>query len=287
MNSKHFSNDFRACGQKIDLSSRVLIMGILNVTPDSFSDGGRYLDPSKAVDQALTMIEEGADIIDIGGESTRPGALPVVEQEEMKRLRPVLRALGSRCNVPISIDTQKASVAKMALDLGATIVNDISALRHDPHMAKVVAEAGAGLVLMHMQGTPETMQDSPVYGNVVDEVKEFFARRFEVVAEEGISLDSIVLDPGIGFGKTVAHNLKLISQCGQLQELGRPILVGVSNKSFIGKIIDKPLEERVGGNASAVAIAVFQGAKIIRVHDVHVMRDVRNMAVALRDSSNV
>ena len=287
MKNKEFPNYFRACGQRIDLHSRVLIMGILNVTPDSFSDGGRYLDPSEAVDRALSMIEEGADIIDIGGESTRPGALLVDEQEEMRRLRPVLQTLGSRCTVPISIDTRKASVAKMALDLGATIVNDVSALRHDPQMTKVVAESSAGLVLMHMRGTPETMQDSPVYENVVDEVKEFFARRLEVAAEEGISMDSIVLDPGIGFGKTVAHNLILISQCGQLQELGRPILIGVSNKSFIGKIIDKPMKARVMGNTSAVAIAIFQGAKIIRVHDVRAMNDVRNMAIALRDSTNI
>ena len=286
MINEHFPKYFRACDQKILLESRALIMGILNVTPDSFSDGGIYLDPAKAVDRVASMIEEGADLIDIGGESTRPGALPVDEQEEMKRLKPVLQAVGHRSTVPISIDTRKASVAKLALDLGAVIVNDISALRYDPGMVKVVAEARAGLVLMHMQGTPETMQNLPTYVNVVHDVKVFLANRLAFTREHGILSDSIVLDPGIGFGKTTSHNLELVSQCAQLLELERPIMVGVSNKAFIGKIIDKPIGERGIGTAAAVAIAIFQGAQIIRVHEVGIMGDMRDVAIALRDSRN-
>ncbi|GJL53604.1 MAG: dihydropteroate synthase [Nitrospirales bacterium] len=272
---------FRACHHHIDLTSRVLVMGVLNVTPDSFSDGGMYLDPAQAVDRVACMIEEGADIIDIGGESTRPRAYPVDEQEELRRLRPVLQAVGHRSEVPISIDTQKSSVASMALDLGAVIVNDVSALRHDPNMAKVVAEARAGLVLMHMQGIPETMQESPEYRDVVGEVKDFLSARMAIAVQTGIQEESILLDPGIGFGKTIEHNLMLVSQCVQLAALGRPILVGLSNKEFIGKIIGKPVGGRVIGTAAAVAIAIFQGANIIRVHDVAVMREAMNIAQAL------
>ncbi len=258
-------------------------MGILNVTPDSFSDGGTYLEPQKAVDRLFSMIEEGAEIVDIGGESSRPGARPVDEEEEIKRLKPVLEAIGHRSPVPISIDTRKASVAKMALDLGAIIVNDISGLRDDINMASVVADFGAGLVLMHRQGTSETMQQSPEYVDVVLEVKAFLAHRLNIAEECGIASAQIVLDPGIGFGKSVSHNLSLISQCSQFLELGQPLLVGVSNKAFIGKIIDKPSEHRMVGTATAVAISIFQGAHIIRVHDVGMMRDVRDMAVKLRD----
>ena len=261
-------------------------MGILNVTPDSFSDGGTYLDPMKALDRVSCMIEEGADLIDIGGESTRPGAHPVDEQEEMRRLKPVLKAIGHRSSVPISVDTRKASVAEMALDVGAVIVNDVSALRHDPRMISVVSKAQAGLVLMHMQGIPETMQDAPAYRNVVQEVKAFLAERLNFAIQSGIASDSILLDPGIGFGKTSKHNLALIHQCHQLSDLGRPMLIGVSNKTFIGKIIDRPVSERAAGTAAAVAVTVFQGASVLRVHDVGMMRDVRDVAVALRDSAN-
>ncbi|MGB0909253.1 MAG: dihydropteroate synthase [Nitrospirales bacterium] len=284
MNQKTFPTHWQACTQRIPLESRTLLMGILNVTPDSFSDGGTYFSPQRAVDHLLSMIEEGAEIIDIGGESTRPGALPVDEQEEIRRLKPVLEAVGHRSTVPISIDTRKASVAKMALDLGAIIVNDISGLRDDVHMAKVVAETGAGLVLMHKKGRPETMQDSPEYNDVVGEVKDFLAARVEVARKQGIALDQIVLDPGIGFGKSVPHNILLVSQCAQFLGLGLPIMVGVSNKAFIGKIIDKPVEARAFGTATAVAIAIFQGAHIVRVHDVGTMRDVRDVAVTLRNS---
>ncbi|MCA9470794.1 MAG: dihydropteroate synthase [Nitrospirales bacterium] len=260
-------------------------MGILNVTPDSFSDGGNYLDPQKAVDRVSCMIEEGADFIDIGGESTRPGARPVDDQEELHRVKPVLEAIGHRSTVPISIDTRKASVAQMALDLGAVIVNDVSALRYDSRMASVVSDACAGLILMHMQGVPETMQDVPVYENVVRDVKDFLAERLHFAIQEGVARDSILLDPGVGFGKTREHNLALLHQCHQLSDLGRPIVLGVSNKSFIGKITDRPVSQRMAGTAAAVAIGVFQGANILRVHDVGMMRDVCKMAMALRDSA--
>ncbi|GJL65580.1 MAG: dihydropteroate synthase [Nitrospirales bacterium] len=276
---------FKACDDYIELNSRVLVMGVLNVTPDSFSDGGTYLDPMKAVDRVVCMIEEGADIIDIGGESTRPGADSIDEQEEIRRLKPVLQAVGQRSSVPISIDTQKSAVAKMAIDLGAVIVNDVSALRHDLKMAKVVEEARAGLVLMHMQGAPETMQIAPDYHDVVGEVKDFLAKRLAVAVKAGIPEESILLDPGIGFGKTVDHNLTLVSHCTKLLDLGRPVLVGLSNKGFIGKIIGKPIGERMVGTIAAVAIAIFQGASIIRVHEVGVMRDAMNMAKALKESN--
>jgi len=285
LTNEHGTKIFKACHYHIELTSRVLVMGVLNVTPDSFSDGGVYIDPMKAVDRVERMIQEGADMIDIGGESTRPGAYPVDEQEEIRRLKPVMQAVGHRSSVPISIDTQKSSVAKMALDLGAVIVNDVSALRHDLRMAKVVQEARAGLVLMHMQGSPETMQDSPEYRDVVGEVKDFLSMRLAVAVRAGIPEESILLDPGIGFGKTINHNLSLVSHCTQLLALGRPILVGLSNKGFIGKIIDKPISERMVGTVAAVAIAIFQGANIIRVHEVGVMREVMKVAHALRESN--
>lgn len=285
LTNEHGTKIFKACHYHFEFESRVLIMGVLNVTPDSFSDGGTYLDPMKAVDRVALMIEEGADMIDIGGESTRPGAHMVDEQEEIRRLKPVLQAVGHRSSVPISIDTQKSSVAKMALDLGAVIINDVSALRHDLKMAKVVKEARAGLVLMHMQGTPETMQKCPEYRDVVGEVKDFLAKRLAVAVKAGIAEESILLDPGIGFGKTVDHNLILLSQCAHLLALGRPILVGLSNKGFIGKIIGKPIGERMIGSVAAVAIAIFQGANIIRVHEVGVMREAMKIAKALRESN--
>ena len=260
------------------------MMGILNVTPDSFFDGGSYFDPEMACDRVAELIDAGADLIDIGGESTRPGALLVDDEEEMRRLKPVLKAVGHRSAVPISIDTRKSLVAKMALDFGAVIVNDVSALRHDSNMVKIVADSGAGVVLMHMQGTPESMQDSPEYVDVVRDVKEFFINRLAFADKYNISSDRIVLDPGIGFGKNITDNLSLISQCDQFLDLDLPIMVGVSNKTFIGKILDKSIGERAMGTAAALAIAIFQGSQIIRIHDIDLMRDVTKMASHLRDS---
>lgn len=278
------ATEFLARDVLFSLKENVLIVGVLNVTPDSFSDGGDYLDPLKAIDHVERMIEEGADIIDIGGESTRPGAGAVDEEEEIRRLRPVLQALGRRKTVPISVDTQKAPVAQLALDLGAVMVNDISALRHDPEMGRIVAEARAALVLMHMQGNPRTMQWAPAYGDVIGEIKHFLADRIRVAQDFGISPRHILLDPGIGFGKNLVHNLTILNRLHQFLDLGRPLIIGVSRKSFIGQILEKPVENLNMGTAAAVAIAVLRGAHLIRVHDVGLMRDVAKMAKVLKEA---
>ncbi|MDX1411381.1 MAG: dihydropteroate synthase, partial [Nitrospirales bacterium] len=248
--------EFLARDIRFPMDSRVLIMGVLNVTPDSFSDGGHYVDPAKALDHVQRMAEEGADIIDVGGESTRPGADPVEEEEEMRRLKPILQILGRRNPVPISVDTRKAAVAQLALDCGAAMVNDVSALRDDPEMGRVVAKAGAGLVLMHRQGDSKTMQQAPSYHDVIGEIKQFLADRLSAACEKGIHPRNILLDPGIGFGKNVSHNLTIINRLDQFLNLGRPIVVGISRKSFIGQILDKPVEERYMGTGAAVAVAV-------------------------------
>lgn len=257
-------------------------MGIVNVTADSFFDGGKYLHTDAAVAQALRLVEEGADVIDLGAESTRPGSDPIDEQIERDRLLPVVAALSKQTVVPLSIDTTKASVARAALDAGAHIVNDISALRGDPSMAKVVAETGAGIVLMHMQGTPRTMQDTPHYGDVVEEVSEFFEERIAFAAQRGIAQRQILLDPGIGFGKLPVHNLTLLAQLQQFTEFGVPVLVGVSRKAFLGGIVGRPVEDRLLATAAAVAIAVERGASMLRVHDVQAMKDVVKVAAEIR-----
>ncbi|RMH35286.1 MAG: dihydropteroate synthase [Nitrospirae bacterium] len=273
---------FRARDYVFPLDARVLIMGILNVTPDSFSDGGRFLDPQAALDRLFEMAEEGADVIDVGAESTRPGSTRVDETEELRRLLPLLRAIGHRSPVPLSIDTQKAAVARVALDHGVAIVNDISALRADAAMAQLVAESGAGVVLMHMQGEPGTMQQAPKYADVIQEVKAFLAQRLMMAEQAGIQRDQIVLDPGIGFGKNTTHNCLLVAHLDAFLELGRPLLIGVSRKTFIGRILGKPVEDRLFGTAGAVAVAVLHGAGIVRVHDVRAMTDVVNVVRALR-----
>jgi dihydropteroate synthase len=273
------------CREKtLPLGSKVLIMGILNVTPDSFSDGGRFLDPAVAVEQAQKMVADGADIIDIGGESTRPGASYVSEEEEMARIRPIFKALGTCMNIPLSIDTRKASVAQLALDCGASIVNDVSALQDDMRMAKVVQESGAGVVLMHRQGLSATMQKAPHYKDVVGEVKSFLRNNIEKAQSLGISPDRIIIDPGIGFGKTCRHNLEILANIGEFIQLEQPLMIGLSRKAFIGELTGKPVEERELGSAAAVAIAVWQGAHILRVHDVSAMKDAIQVAQALRNS---
>lgn len=273
------------CREKIlPLGSRVLIMGILNVTPDSFSDGGRFLDPITAVDQAQKMIAEGADIIDIGGESTRPGVSYINEDEEIARIRPIVEALGKRTDITLSIDTRKASVAQVALDLGVAIVNDVSALQDDSCMAQVIEESGAGVVLMHRQGHSATMQDAPHYEDVVGEVKSFLAERVAFAQSMGILPDHIIVDPGIGFGKTCNHNLKILANLGELIKLNQPLMVGISRKGFIGELTGKLVAEREMGNAAAIAMAVWQGAHILRVHDVAAMKDSIRVAQALRNS---
>ena len=245
-----------------------LVMGIVNVTPDSFSDGGRFLDPSAAVAHGLALIGQGADILDIGGESTRPGATPVSEDEELRRVLPVIRDLARQVQVPISVDTMKPSVARAALDAGASIVNDVGANRDDEAMWRVVAENGAGYVAMHMRGTPQTMQTAPMYENVVDEVRRFLVDRFERLSNCGVSGDQVIVDPGIGFGKTVEHNLQLLAGMRRLTDLGRPTLLGVSRKSFMGKLLGGTVGDRLPAALACTSLAVEAGVQLIRTHDV-------------------
>ncbi|UVT17941.1 MAG: dihydropteroate synthase [Nitrospira sp.] len=256
-------------------------MGVVNVTADSFYDGGRYVVPERAIAHALELVKQGADIIDIGGESTRPGSSPVSEDDELARIIPVVEGLAHRVNVPISIDTTKSRVARLALDIGASIINDVSALRHDPAMASVIIKSGAAVVLMHMQGTPQTMQRAPHYSDVGAEVSQFFEERVETALLAGIPRTNIILDPGFGFGKLLLHNLELLRGLTSLAMLDCPLLVGLSRKGFIGDIVDRPVDQREWGTAAAVALAVDRGAHIVRVHDVAMMIDVVKMAAAL------
>lgn len=259
--------------QRYNLSSRTHIMGVLNVTPDSFSDGHKYLQPEAAVERAMQMIEEGADIIDIGGESTRPkgraygeGADEVEPEEELRRVLPVITQLVRRTNIPISIDTYKSTVAIRAIDAGAVIVNDVSGLTFDDRMAEAVGRMGGSIVLMHKKGTPKTMQLNPTYDDLFGEITGFLLRGKDKATDAGIT--QILIDPGIGFGKTSPHNLQLIKGLRRLEELGCPVLVGASRKNFIGSILDLPPEERVEGSLAAAVAAVLNGANIVRVHDV-------------------
>lgn len=272
-------------GGVLSLAERVHVMGILNVTPDSFSDGGRYVDADAACAHAMAMIEQGADLLDIGAESSKPGAVAIDEEEERRRLLPIVRELCRRTTIPLSIDTTKAAIAEEALDAGAALINDISALRFDPRMASVVARSGAGVILMHMQGTPVTMQRTASYTYVVEDVRAFLAARLEVAQQAGIPRDRILLDPGIGFGKNCEHNVTLLNHLDAFQTLGRPIVVGVSRKAFLGKILGRTIDERLMGTAGAVAIAIMKGARVVRVHDVAPIRDVVKIVEAIMSSS--
>lgn len=254
----------------LDTTTRCLLMGVLNVTPDSFADGGAYCGTEEAVVRALAMVEEGADIIDIGGESTRPGAAPVPLSEELRRTLPVVEGLRARSDIPISIDTRQAAVAAAAIDAGADIINDISALRHDAAMADLAVRSGAPVVLMHMQGTPETMQRDPAYHDVVEEVKLFFIERIAFCRDAGIG--QLILDPGIGFGKAVAHNLTLLRGLPAFLSLGYPLLVGTSRKAFIGAVTGAAVADRLPGTIASCVLARAHGAHILRVHDVREMR---------------
>ncbi len=260
-------------------------MGVVNVTTDSFYTGSRYPDVDAATSTALRLAEAGADILDIGGESTRPGAPPVSIQEELDRVLPVLDNLRTQTDRMLSVDTRKAEVAESALANGADIVNDVTALGGDPRMAEVAARAGAGVVLMHMQGTPETMQSEPRYGDVAAEVKASLSEAVARAERAGIASDAIVVDPGIGFGKTLSHNLTLLNELDTLAELGKPILVGTSRKGFIGKLLSSEAEARIFGTAASVAAAILRGASIVRVHDVSEMRDVATVADAIRNNA--
>ena len=255
-------------GRTLTLGSRTHVMGILNVTPDSFSDGGCYLDVDQAVAHAELMVTEGATLIDIGGESSRPGASPVSIPEELARILPVIRAIGDTVDVLLSVDTYKAEVAQHALDAGAHLVNDITALHGDKAMASVVSEMEAGLILMHMKGTPRTMQQAPQYDDVVNEICNSLQKSIEVAESEGIAADRIIIDPGIGFGKTREHNLEILRHLSEFRGLHKPLLIGTSRKSFIGKILGLPVTERVEGTTATVCWAIAHGADIVRVHDV-------------------
>jgi dihydropteroate synthase len=273
-------------GRRFELGPRTWLMGIVNVTPDSFSDGGLYLETDKAVARGLELVSEGADILDVGGESTRPGSRPVPEDEELERVVPVVRALRRKTEALLSVDTTKAAVAKAALEAGADIVNDTSALRADPAMAAVVARSGAALVLMHMQGTPLTMQEAPRYDDLLGEIGAFLAERMRAAAAAGIPAERIIVDPGIGFGKTYEHNLELLRRQEVFQALGRPVLVGVSRKAFLGAILDLPPTRRLEGTIAASVLAVERGAHILRVHDVGpVARAVRTAEAILGDAA--
>ena len=275
-------------GQKeCDLSARTHIMGVLNVTPDSFFDGGKYVAVDKAVERALEMVAEGADIIDVGGESTRPkshaygeGAEPVTMEEELRRVTLVIERLADKTDIPISIDTYKAAVAEKALECGAVIVNDISGFTFDPAMASVVAEAGASAVLMHIKGTPKTMQLDPTYEDLFGEVSEFLQNGLERGRRMGIN--QMMVDPGIGFGKRHDHNLRLIKELSTFKSLGYPILIGPSRKSFIGNILNLPVEERIEGSIAASVACILYGANILRVHDVKEAKRAALVADAIK-----
>jgi dihydropteroate synthase len=272
-------------GGELRLSRRAHVMGIVNVTPDSFFDGGEFFDAGVAVKHGLELVAQGADILDVGGESTRPGAEPVSAEEEMRRVVPVIEGLARASDVPISIDTMKASVARAALDAGARIVNDVSAGRHDAELLPLVAARGVPVVLMHMLGEPRTMQDEPEYGDVVADVRAFLAARADAAVAAGVERARIVVDPGFGFGKTRAHNLALLQRLRELTTLGFPVLAGTSRKSFIGATLDLPVSERLEGTAATVALAVSAGAGIVRVHDVAPMRRVTGMVDAVLDAT--
>ncbi|MEE9418325.1 MAG: dihydropteroate synthase [Desulfatiglandaceae bacterium] len=252
----------------LDLDERTHVMGVLNVTPDSFSDGGRYFGPDRAVEHGLQMARDGADIVDVGGESTRPYAKRLTCSEEMDRVIPVIEALKRELSIPISIDTYKSEVAQGCLNAGASIINDISALRFDPHMASVAAQGDVPLILMHMKGTPENMQENPLYHDLISEISEFLKDAIDRCVAAGVREDLILVDPGIGFGKTFDHNLAVIKELSRFKSLGRPILLGTSNKAFIGHILGKGANERETGSMATVAAGVMNGAHIVRVHNV-------------------
>lgn len=269
-------------GRRLALGPAPAIVGIVNVTPDSFSDGGQHVTPGAAVDHARRLVDAGADVVDVGGESTRPGSDPVDEAEELGRVMPVIDRLAGKIEAPISIDTRRPRVAREAAAAGATIVNDVTGLQGDPAMAATVAETGAAVVIMHMLGTPKTMQQRPEYGNLMADICRYLRRGMRAATEAGVGEDRIAVDPGIGFGKTSAHNLEILARLGELRSLGRPILVGPSRKRFIGELtgIERPAD-RTFGTAAACALAVAAGALLVRVHDVAEVRQALQVAAAI------
>jgi len=263
-------------------AERPLVMGILNVTPDSFSDGGRYHDKNRAVEHGLQMVRDGADIIDVGGESTRPGAAPVSLDDELERVVPVVEALGRREDIVLSVDTMKSEVAKRALASGVHIINDVSALGADPRMADVAKAYGAGVILMHMPGCPRTMQAQALYADVVREVRDYLIARVDYAERLGLARPTLAIDPGIGFGKTAVHSVSLLAHLGALRTCRRPIVVGLSRKAFIGQMTGRGVEDRYAGTLGALAFCLGEGAQILRVHDVKAVRDVVQVLSALR-----
>jgi len=271
------------CGVRVlDLSRRTHLMGILNVTPDSFYDGGRYFDLKKGVERGVFMAEKGADIIDVGGESTRPGADSITPSEEIERVIPVIEELRKRVDVPISIDTRKSEVAEAAIEAGANIVNDISGLRHDPNMASLVARCGVPVVVMHIKGSPKNMQDNPVYQDLIGDIVQYLKQSIKLAINSGIAKDKIIIDPGIGFGKQRPDNFLILKELDVFKSLGYPLLVGVSRKSFIGWALNLPEEERLMGTAAAVAACALKGVHIVRVHDIEEMKHVVHIADLIR-----
>ncbi|MBW2306812.1 MAG: dihydropteroate synthase [Deltaproteobacteria bacterium] len=271
----------------LNCGARTLVVGVLNVTPDSFSDGGLFYGTARAVDHGLRMVEEGADILDVGGESTRPGTDPTSQEEELRRVLPVIEQLASRTSVPISIDTYKAEIASQAIAAGAQMINDISALRFDPEMGSTAARAGVPLILMHIQGTPRDMQKNPHYEDLMGEIIAYLHESIQAALQSGVDPEQIVVDPGIGFGKTMEHNLQIIRRLGELRCLGRPILLGTSRKSFIGRILDLDVNQRVEGTLASISAGILAGAGMVRVHDVAPARQAVDIIDAIRNGGPV
>lgn len=269
---------------ELDFDAGTRIMGVLNVTPDSFSDGGDYLDPEAAIARAWKMAQDGAHVIDVGGESSRPGSDPVAADEEMRRVIPVIRAIAGSGGpgLPVSIDTTKASVADAAISAGASIINDISGMTFDADMPRVAAQYGVAVIIMHMRGNPKTMQQDLHYDDLLGEIERFFQERIEAAVAAGVREDLIMIDPGIGFGKTVEHNLEIIRELGKFRSFGRPVVLGPSRKAFIGKILDLPVQERLEGTLAAVVMGMANGADMVRVHDVRAAARAARVADSIK-----
>ncbi len=283
LESKSKNNQLKIGTKKFNLDEKILVMGILNVTPDSFYDGGFYFEKEKAYKRAETIVSEGADIIDVGGMSTRPGSLPVSLEEEMDRIIPVIKYIKKNYDILISADTCRPEVARKAIDEGAHIINDVSGLSMGKDMTVIIAESGVSLIIMHIKGTPENMQKNPKYNNVIDEIYDFLEDKTAAAIESGIEPGKIIVDPGIGFGKTIEHNLEILNKIKDFKMLGYPMMVGASRKSFIGGILDLPVEERLEGSIAAAVYSIINGVDILRVHDVK--ETARAAEVARRISS--
>lgn len=281
MNSATNTRDWSFEGYRKSPDGRPLLMGIVNVTPDSFSDGGRFYSGGAAIEQGMKLVDEGADLLDVGGESTRPGSDSVPVEEELRRVVPVVAALASRTTAPVSIDTTKAEVARQALQAGARIVNDISGLQFDPEMTEVCQQSNCGIIVMHIQGTPQTMQQAPHYSNVVAEICDYFSERLQALTATGIAPQRIVLDPGIGFGKTAQHNVEILSSIARFQQLDRPVLIGHSRKRFLQKVTGRVVDERLFGTIGVSTALAYQQVDILRVHDVAATRDAITAFLAI------